>query len=307
MWPSLLIRVLSKVFIPSLTWISCQVTPYPRRPDPTTQRCDCWGATHRASSSQWHPPRDLLWSGHDCTCEEQSSWNNCKTWIVVFFLFFFLSFLHSQAGQLSDCIHDIRSTVAAVDYSGSLGFVVKRFSLGHACLSWIISILDLWQLQLQSDYISCHLLSCSAHISRICMELHDKGCIEFCQTYDSDSSHPIFANRASLILCTRLRDGRVSGVRWSLHRCSTTTYSRMHMAPWAQCCVSWAMCTSILVWKSILCLLRYVCLSLAMTGAPASTLASLLTSPTIQPLYSAREILFVFFSPFGSFFQPSNG
>jgi hypothetical protein len=55
--------------------------------------------------------------------------------LLSFFFLSYLLFLHSQAGQLSDCIHDIRSTVAAVDYSGSLGFVVEAFSLGHAfCL-----------------------------------------------------------------------------------------------------------------------------------------------------------------------------
>ena len=46
---------------------------------------------------------------------------------------------HSQAGQLSDCIHDIRSTVAAVDYSGSLGFVVK-WSLLVTC--FVLNRLD---------------------------------------------------------------------------------------------------------------------------------------------------------------------
>jgi hypothetical protein len=54
-------------------------------------------------------------------------------------------------------------------------------------------------------------------------------------------------------------------------------------------------------------LLAPVCLSLAMTGAPASTLASLLTSPIIQPLYFVHVTAFVCFSLFASFYQPSNG
>ncbi len=148
MWPSLLIRVLSKVFLPCLTWIICLATPYPRRPDPTAEWCDCWSTAHRASSYQWHPSRDLFWSGHDCTCEEQSSRNNCKTWIVVIFFSFLLTF-SSFTGWPALWLHSWHSLNRCRSGLQWLSWLCGRSVLAWSrILSWIILILDLWQLQL---------------------------------------------------------------------------------------------------------------------------------------------------------------